>query len=100
MAVKIHAVGRASLAPFSMPEAFRTQVAYFMSVPGASGVPPLKANEYWIDPDNVRTWLEEGVFRVVSPLDSATQTEVELSEEQESWLQWMQDNGVSHIRLG
>lgn len=99
MSVKLHAVGRPELAPYMMPDAFRTQIAYFMSVAGEPGVPELGPREYWIDPASAQTWLNDGVFRVVSPLDSATKTEVELSEEQENWLQWMVDNHVSHVRV-
>jgi len=37
---------------------------------------------------------------LVSPLDSASRTEVELSEEQEAWLEWMTSHQVQHIRIG
>jgi hypothetical protein len=32
-------------------------------------------------------------------LDSENQTEVELSEEQEAWMEWMLEHEVEHIRL-
>jgi hypothetical protein len=59
----------------------------------------LAASEYWIRQEDAHKWLEEGVFRIVSPLDSANRTEVELSEEQEEWLEWMVREGVEQIRL-
>ena len=46
-----------------------------------------------------RIWLDEGTFHLVSPLDSENQTEVELSEEHEAWLEWMVANSVEHVRL-
>lgn len=100
MSIFVHAVDRPGLAPFEMPDRFRTEVAYFMSLPGEPGVPELKPGEYWISPESAKTWLDEGVFRLVSPLDSASRAEIELSEAQETWLEWMIESGVNRIRLG
>ncbi|HVX14329.1 MAG TPA: hypothetical protein VHC22_24295 [Pirellulales bacterium] len=99
MPVVVHAVDRPQLAPYKMSDRFRHEIAYFMSVPGEGGVPALGPGEYWIDRDHVQRWLDEGVILLVSPLDSASQTEVELSEEQEAWLEWMAQHQVQHIRL-
>ena len=41
-------------------------------------------------PEEVTKWLDDGVFYLVSPLDSANTTEVELTEEQEEFLNWLQ----------
>ncbi len=70
-----------------------------MSVPGTAGVPPLNEGEYWVSQDSARDWLDCGVISLVSPLDSQHQTEVELSEEHEAWLEWMLQNQVERIRL-
>ena len=99
MSVLVVAVDRPELSPWSMPDRFRTDVAYFMSVPGEAGVPTLKPGEYWVSADNARRWLDDGVFRILSPLDSAAAAEVELSEEQEAWLEWMIRRRVERIRL-
>jgi hypothetical protein len=99
MPVHIHAVGRPELPPYSMPGRFRTDIAYFMSPPNEGGVPPLETGEYWVSLAEARRWLDEGVIHLISPLDSQHQTEVELSEEQEEWLQWMVDHEVEHIRI-
>ena len=99
MPVAVHAVGRPELAPFAMPDRFRHEVTYFMSIPGEQGVPRMPSGEYWIAGSAARTWLEEGVFELLSPLDSQNQTEIELSEEQESLLRWLTEHGVEHIRL-
>jgi hypothetical protein len=98
--MQIHAVGRPELPPFQMPERFRTDIAYFMTPAGQSGVPPLGPGEYWVRLDDARRWLDDGVLSLVSPLDSLNQTEVELSEEQEAWLRWMVGNEVEHVRVG
>jgi hypothetical protein len=99
MSVLVHAVDRPAAAPVRMSDRFRTEVAYFMSTQDEPGVPQLGDHEYWIDSARVAVWLDEGVFRLVSPLDTATRAEIELSEEQESWLEWMQTHGIQHIRL-
>jgi hypothetical protein len=70
-----------------------------MTPPGSPGVPDLAENEFWIARDDAVKWLEEGVFFLVSPLDSANSTEVELSEEQEALLTWLDKHGIQHIRV-
>jgi hypothetical protein len=83
-----------------MSDRFRHEIAYFMSVPGEHGVPIVGPGEYWVSLNETRGWLDEGVIQVVSPLDSASRTEVELSEEQEGWLEWMAEHQLQHIRIG
>jgi hypothetical protein len=99
MPLRITAVGRPDVPEFSMPERFRHDVSYFMTAPDEAGVPSLGPGEYWIRREEARQWLDDGVFRLISPLDSANRTEIELSEEQEAWLEWMVQHGVEHIRL-
>lgn len=82
-----------------MSDRFKHEITYFMSLPGERGVPKLPAGEYWVRQSDVQTWLDDGVFRLVSPLDSENRTEIELSEEQETWLEWMLANRVEHVRL-
>lgn len=95
----VYAVDRADLTPFKMPDRFRTDIAYFMTPAGEHGAPKLPAGEYWIRLDDSRRWLDEGVLSVVSPLDGLNRTEIELTDEQETWLRWMVTNGVEHVRL-
>ncbi|MGE0605695.1 MAG: hypothetical protein AB7O62_01120 [Pirellulales bacterium] len=83
-----------------MSDRFRTDIAYFMSLPGEPGVPVLPAGEYWISSDQARLWLDDGVISLVSPLDSENRTDVELSEEHEAWLEWMLAHDIQHVRLG
>ena len=99
MATFVHAVTRPELPPFSMSDRFKHEITYFMTPGGEPGVPPLAASEYWVRLDDSRRWLDDGVFFLVSPLDSENQTEVELSEEQEAWLEWMVGNSIEHVSL-
>jgi hypothetical protein len=95
------------LVPIDRPEVarrpitprLRGQLVYFMSAPGEPGVPVLGEKEYWFAAADVTRWIDEGVFYLVSPLDTANMTEVELTEEQESLLQWLKDGRVQHVRL-
>lgn len=99
MAVLVYAVERPELQPLRMPDRFRMDVAYFHTPAGSPGVPPLEEGEFYIDPQQARQWLDDGTMEVISPLDSAHKTEIELSDEQEHLLQWLVQHGVSRIRL-
>src|SRR5215510_6825911 len=92
-------VDRPDLDPLPISSRLRSQLVYFMTPPGSPGVPALAENEFWISRDDVVQWLGEGVFYLVSPLDSANSTEVELSEEQEALLTWLDKNRIQHIRV-
>lgn len=99
MPTSVYAVGRPELPPFAMPDRFRHDIAYFMDVSEVPGEPPLVPGEYRISLAEAAQWLEDGVFSVVSPLDSASHTEVELSEEQEAWLEWLVAQQIDRVRL-
>src|SRR4051794_18659353 len=90
---------RPEVRPLSISDRLRTQLVYFVSLPGSAGVPALGEDEYWFAQDEVARWLDDGVFFLVSPLDTANQTEVEITEEQEAMLQWLVTNRVQHVRL-
>lgn len=95
------------LVPIDRPEVasrpisprLRSQLVYFMSAHDEPGVPALAEHEYWFAAADVARWADEGVFYLVSPLDTDNMTEVELTEEQESLVQWLKDQRVQHVRL-
>ena len=58
-----------------------------------------RKTEYWFAREEVKKWLDDGVFYLVSPLDSANMTEVELTEEQEIMLNWLDKNQIAHVRV-
>lgn len=99
MATLVYAASQPDLPPFKMSDRFRHEIAYFMSIPGEQGAPIVAEGEYWVSQENTRKWLDEGTLSLVSPLDSQNRTEVELSEEQEGWLEWMLKNKVERVRL-
>ena len=88
-----------------MPDRFRLEVVYFMSPTSSAkgvpipGAPTCNEREYWVKPEDAQRWLDEGVFTLVSPLDAEAVAEIELSEDQERWLEWMAEHGITHIRL-
>jgi hypothetical protein len=92
-------IDRPEVAPRPISPRLRAQLVYFMSAPGSPGVPALGEDEYWFAAAEVSHWIDEGVFHLVSPLDTANMTEVELTEEQELLLQWLKDNSVQHVRV-
>jgi len=99
MSTSVYAVGRPDLAPFAMPDRFRHDIAYFIDVTDKPGEAALAEGEYRISLTEARQWLEDGVFSVVSPLDSASHTEVGLSDEQEAWLEWLVAQQIDRVRL-
>ena len=99
MAASLFPVDRDDVAPLGISERLRGQLVYFMTPPGTPGIPALEEDEFWIAREEVSRWLEDGVFYLVSPLDSANATEVELTEEQEALLVWLQKSGVQHLRV-
>ena len=92
-------VDNPNASPCEMPARFQRDIAYFMTPGGERGAPKLPAGEYWIDPEDARRWLDEGVLSLVSPLDSEHQAEVELTEDQERFLEWLIEHQVRHVRL-
>src|ERR1700685_2237101 len=95
MTVRVYAVGRPDLAPFQMPDRFRHDITYFVTSSGEAGAPAdLADGEWWVRLADAREIAEEGTIRIVSPLDSQSTAELEITEEQEAWLRWMVENGI------
>src|SRR5262245_28748572 len=98
--MRILAVGQQGVPPLEMPDRFRMEIVYFMTPPGERDAPSsLSDNEYWINLDDARRWLDELVVYVVSPLDAENQAEIELTEYHEAFLQWLVSNNVQHVRM-
>lgn len=100
MTVQVLAVDRAEVPPCPMPARFRHDVTYFATPAGVQDAPArLEAGDYWIRRDDARRVLDDGVITIVSPLDSAARTEIEITEDQERWLEWLTRHNVQHVRL-
>ncbi len=97
--MRVFAVDQPDLPPFVMPDRFRLDVAYFMTPADHPGAPALGPREYWVRLEDARQWLDDLVVPVISPLDAQNQAEIELTDEQEAWLQWMVDHRIERIRL-
>lgn len=90
---------RPEIPPRPLSPRLRSQLVYFTSAQGAPGVPPLGESEYYFATDDVAQWLDEGVLYLVSPLDTDHETEIELTEEQEAFLAWLQANKIQHAKV-
>lgn len=97
--MQLKAIGRTDVGPFKVSTRLRSQFVYFVSSPEAAGVPKLAENEFFFALAETRKWHDEGVIFLVSPLDTANMTEVELTEEQEDLMEWLVKNHVEHVRL-
>jgi hypothetical protein len=94
--IVVTALDRPGVSPRGISPRLRSQLNYFVAAPGSA---PPGEGEYRFDLDDVRRWVDDGVFHLVSPLDTAHQTEVELTEEQEEFLGWLLANDVRHVRV-
>ena len=65
--MQVIAADRPDLSPFSMPDRFRTEVAYF-ATPGQPGV---SKDEHWIRLEDATRWLDELVFDGLQSDDAA-----------------------------
>lgn len=92
-------VDHPSVSPLAISARLRSQLVYFMTPPDAPQVPPLQAQDYWIDAAQSQQWFADGVFELVSPLDGEHPTVLELSEEQEGLLEWLTTHQIQHIRV-
>jgi len=96
---RLVSVDQPKASPLPISARLRSQLVYFMTAASTPGVPLLGENEYWFSREEVAKWLDDGVFYLVSPLDTANMTEVELTEEQEAMLAWLDRNQVRHVRV-
>lgn len=100
MTIRVMAVDQPQAPPCTMPDRFRRDVTYFATPPGVQDAPAhLPEGEYWIRREDAARILDDGVITIVSPLDSAARTEIEITEEQERWLEWTVAHGVQHVRI-
>ncbi len=96
---KLIAVDHPDLPALTVSARLRSQLVYFMTPPDTPGIPTLGESEYWLAGSDVSKWLSDGVLLLVSPLDTENMTEVELSDEQEVFLGWLQKHQVQHVRV-
>lgn len=98
--VMVIALDGSPASPCPMPARFRHDITYFATHPGLQDAPAhLPEGEYWIRREDSARILEDGVLTIVSPLDSASRTEIEITEDQERWLEWLQKHQIQHVRL-
>jgi hypothetical protein len=96
---RLQPLDRPDVTPLAISERLRGQLVYFTGRGDEPDAPSLGPDEYFLPAAQVGQVLDDGVFYLVSPLDTANMTEVELSEEQEALLHWLRTHGVQHVRL-
>lgn len=96
---RLISLDRPDLPPFPISERLRSQLVYFQAGPQARDMPKLGENELWFDRAEVSRWLMDGVFYLISPLDTEKAAEVELTDEQDALLTWLEFNHVRHVRI-
>lgn len=98
-AIRLESLDQPGIPPLEISSRLRGQLAYFASSLTAANRINLGENEYFFACDDVARILEDGVFHLVSPLDTAHRTEVELTEEQEALLEWLKQNVTQRVRV-
>ena len=99
--MKLISLDRPETPPLEMPPRFRTEIVFFMTSPGENGAPAkLGENEYWINLEEARRWLDDGCLYVVSPLDAQNKAQIELTEDHELFLEWLLRHQIQHVRIG
>ncbi len=100
MPTTVIAVDQPTVLPCVMPDRFRHDITYFATPAGVQDAPAkLSEREYWIRAADASRILDEGVITIVSPLDSDSRTEIEITEDQERWLEWLLNHQIQHVRL-
>jgi hypothetical protein len=99
MAYQLVPIDNPTAPPLAISARLRSQLVYFMTPPDEPHVPPLQPNDYWIDAAHSTQWFADGVFELVSPLDEEHPTVIELSEEQEGFMEWLTTHHIQHIRV-
>ncbi len=100
MPTLVFSLEKPDLPPFSMPERFKHDIIYFGTPAGNPAAPAaLAKGEWWMPREEALRIYDEGVVRIVSPLDSSTTAELEITEEQEDWLSWLIENQIEQVRL-
>lgn len=97
--MQIVAIDRPEAGSIAMPERFRKEIVYFMSPADVPNAPQCGKNQYWIPLEHSREWLNDGVFSIVSPLDAESKAEIELTEDQERWLEWMVKHEITVVEV-
>jgi hypothetical protein len=92
-------VDRPGTPPLPLSPRLRSQLVYFMTPPDTRGLPEIGEDEYWISRADVTKWIVEGVIDLISPLDTEKISEVELTEEQETLLDWLDRYQTQHVRV-
>jgi hypothetical protein len=100
MSTFVYAVDIPGLPPFEMPTRINHDIIYFATPAGDAGAPQmLERGHWWVRREDALRIYEDGVVRIVSPLDSSTTAELEITEEQEALLKWLNQHHIEHLRF-
>jgi len=92
----VSSIEKSEIEPFEITAELRVQLQYFTT---GETRDPERLNEYFFPLLRSRELLEDGVFYMVSPLDSQNQSEIEITLEQEIFLEWIVEKGIEKIRV-
>ena len=94
------ALDKPTLEPYEISGILRGQLQYFTE--GASGSQwehSEDPNAFFFPLELTSELFDEGVFYVTSPLDDQNQAEIEITEEQEDFLDWLVSNKIEKVKV-
>ena len=94
------AIDKPTVDPYEISQTLRGQLHYFTEGASArqwehSGDP----NAFFFPLELTSELYDEGVFYVTSPLDDQNQAEIEITEEQEDFLDWLISNQIEKVKV-
>ena len=92
----VFAADKLALKPYEVSQTLRSQLHYFTEGEIRDSQKP---NDYFFPLGRTSELLEEGVFYLVSPLDDQNRAEIEITGEQEDFLDWLVSNKIERIRV-
>ena len=92
----VSAIDKPDLEPYEVSRTLRGQLHYFTE---GEIRDTQKPNDYFFPIERTSELLEEGVFYLVSPLDDQNRAEIEITDEQEDFLEWLVSNEIEQIRV-
>ncbi len=92
----VYAVDKPNLKPYEISRTLRGQLHYFTEGEIRDREKP---NDYFFPLERTSELLDEGVFYITSPLDDQNQAEIEITEEQEDFLEWLVSNRIERVHV-
>lgn len=90
------AVDKPELEPYEISRTLRGQLHYFTEGEIRDNNRP---DDYFFPLEHTSELLDAGVFYLISPLDDRNRAEIEITAEQEVFLEWLVSNEIERVHV-